>query len=456
MPARQDLPTAPGSMVVAAAAIAAMAVVVLLFPMPRGSWDVWAAVFIGPAVFFASLPAFARQARREGERRVYTLLIVALLAKLVFSVLRWHHAFNVVEKADAQAYDRIGGEIALRFLQGDFTTGLANLYDTNFIRFFTGGLYTVIRPSALGGFLIYAWLAFWGSYFFYRAFVLAVPGNRRSYAKWLFFMPSMLFWPSSIGKESWLMFGIGIAAFGAAKLLTGRFVTGIVIAGTGLGLAALVRAPIAVMFGLALVVAAVLRRRERGVRTSGPVAKAAALVVYAVIGVVLVLAMQRYLVRSGFAADGLDAAIQQSQRVTATGGSEFTPAPINTPIGLVMNIVTVLFRPFFFEANTAESLVTSVEASVLLAFSALRFRSLLTALRSLRRLPYTLLATIYVLGSIVALSPVANFGIIARQRVLLYPMYLVLICLVPPPARGSVGARVVPSTDARQLVGART
>lgn len=429
MPARRE-PTASGAWIGAGIAVLGLAVVVLFFPMHRASWNVWAGVFVAPAVIFASLPAFARQAKRETAPRLYTFLVVALIVKLAFSVLRWHHAFNVVDKADAQAYDRVGGEIALRFLQGDFTTGLGNLLDTNFIRLFTGVLYTVIRPSALGGFLVYAWLAFWGTYFFYRAFVLAIPeGNRRSYAKWLFFMPTLLFWPSSIGKESWLMFGLGLAAFGTAKVLTGRFVPGIVVHAIGVGLVALVRAPIGVLSGVALVAAGFLGRKPREGRRRSFVGRIVMGAIYVGIGLLLYAAMQRYLVRSGFETGTIEEAFAESSRVTSTGGSEFTPAPINTPLGFVWNCVTVLFRPFFYEAGSLEARVTSIEATLLLIFSIVRFRSFIAAARNMRRIPYVLAAAVYVLGSIVALSPVANFGIIARQRSLIYPMYLVFLCM---------------------------
>ncbi len=151
--------------------------------------------------------------------------------------------------------------------------------------------------------------------------------------------------------------------------------------------------------------------------------------VFAVIGLGLYVVLQDYLVRNGFAGGDLGGAIDQAGRVTATGGSEFEPASAASPVGLLIVSGTVLFRPFLFEARTVEAMVTSVEASLLLFLALTRFGSIVTAIRNIRRLPYVLLAMLYVGGSIIALSPVANFGIIARQRVLVYPMFLVLLCL---------------------------
>ena len=71
-------------------------------------------------------------------------------------------------------------------------------------------------------------------FYLYRAFTIAIPdGNRRSYARLLFFLPSMLYWPSSIGKEAWMLFTLGLAAFGTARLLTGRTWRGLALAGVG-------------------------------------------------------------------------------------------------------------------------------------------------------------------------------------------------------------------------------
>ena len=74
----------------------------------------------------------------------------------------------------------------------------------------TTGVYTVIGPITLAGFLVFSSFAFWGAYLLYRAFRIAVPnGDARRYALLVFLLPSMLYWPSSIGKEAWLMLFVG-------------------------------------------------------------------------------------------------------------------------------------------------------------------------------------------------------------------------------------------------------
>ena len=447
--------SASGGLVLTAGLVFVAAyVALLLYLMQHSTWDLWGAMFVGPVLFLTTLPALAHQAEREGDARVFRFLVAALVVKMLFSLWRFYHGFYVVDLADARAYDRIGTGIATRFLAGDFDSGLGGFLDSNWIRLFTGVTYTVIRPSVVAGYLIYAWLAFWGTFLFYRAFVLAVPeGDRRSYARWLFFMPSILFWPSSIGKESWMMFGLGIGAFGAAKLLRGRILPGAVVSAIGIGLAALVRAPIAVLLGLGTVVGGVIRRPSRRLGQLAPMARLASTVLLVIATVVLLGTMRSYFERTGFGTD-LDTLVSESLRVTGTGGSEFTPASTNSPQGILMASITVLFRPFPFEANTMEAVVTSIEATVLLGFSLIRFRSFFTAFRRLREVPYAAVALVYVAGSIFGLASIANFGILARQRTLLYPMYLVLLCFLPgrPARREREGTRR-PGADTTAVAG---
>ena len=212
------------------------------------------ALFLTPVLLAASWPAFVRQARRERDLRLAQLLVLALCLKLFGSLLRYWVAIYVYDGfADALMYHDFGTELAMRFRGGEFSTGLDSLSGTDFISFFTGLTYTITGPSIFAGFLLYSWLAFWGMFYLYRPFTIAVPdGNRRSYARLLFFLPSMLYWPSSIGKEAWMLFTIGLAAFGTARLLTGRPWRGLALAGAALWLGALVRPHVTGMVALSL------------------------------------------------------------------------------------------------------------------------------------------------------------------------------------------------------------
>lgn len=410
-------------------------VAALLSLMSSLGYDAAAPLFLSPIAVVISLPALVAQARREGSRVLLWILVAALVLKLASAVARQYVALDLYSGlADATRYHEEGLRLRAQFLSGNFNTGLSSLTSTNFISFLTGIIYTIIGPSRLAGFMAFAWLGFWGQFLFYRAFTIALPeGRSRTYARLIFFLPSLLFWPSGIGKEAVTLFALGITAYGAARILSGATVRGLPIAALGLWLSALVRPHIAGMAGVALAGAYVLRPVSRQLRELAPVAKVLALTLLALVSVILILRTDRFLVDSGIdTGQGVRSVATQVSARSDEGGSEFEPSPIlespeRTPIG----VVTVLFRPLIFDARNVQTLATALEGTFLLGLSLVRIRWAIAAIGSWRRRPYVVFALLYTGMFVVAFSGVANFGLLARQRVQLLPFYLVLFCIPP-------------------------
>jgi hypothetical protein len=399
------------------------------------SYDTWGALLVAPVLILVSLPVLTRQARREGDPSVFYLLVLALLLKLAGALVRHFVAFDIYGGvADAADYDQWGTRLAEQFHAGIFHTGLDSLAGTDFIRFLTGLIYTITGPTQLGGFLVYSWLGFWGLFLFYRAFTVAVPeGRRRSYAYLVFFLPSLLFWPSSIGKEAWMTFSLGLAAYGSARMLADRTVRGLVVAGIGLWLTALVRPHVAGILGLALLAGYVVRRPRIELGLVAPLAKGAAVLVLAVLAGFLVARTDRFLTESNIGSGGsVFSVLADVSERTGQGGSKFAPSIIESPARAPVAIGTVLFRPLVFEAHNDQTLAAALEGTFLLVLSLLRVPWMVAALRSIRRQPYVAMAIVYTVLFIVAFSAVANFGLLARERVQLLPLYLVLLCVSPP------------------------
>jgi hypothetical protein len=416
-------------------AVAVLWIALLVAAFDRTSYDIWGAIVIGPILFAVTLPLLSRQARRENDSRLFWLLFLALAAKLFFGTLvRYYITIEVYHGADARSYHLEGVRISELFLHGNFDPGLKSVFTTDFINLATGILYTIIRPTLMGGFFVYSWLAFIGTFYFYRAFVVAVPeGRRRSYAWLLFFLPSILYWPSSIGKDAWLMFGLGIAAFGAALVLTGTFRRAIFPLSFGLLAAAMVRPHTAAGLAIGLVVAFVIKRSSGRVRR-GPLAKLASFAFLIVATAGIIGFTQMFLAGKGLSSEkGLTGVLENASEATSKGGSSFTTYSATTPDGLVLGTITVLFRPFVVEASTLEMLGSAIEGAFLLGLTVWRWRWLVAALKSVRRMPYLVVMMAYAGVSIIALSAVGNFGILTRQRTLIFPAYLVLLC-VPPSA----------------------
>jgi hypothetical protein len=410
---------------------------VLFTLMQHTPYDTWGPLIVTPVLILVSLPALSRHAEREGDPVVFRMLLLALFVRLGGSIARYFVAFSLYGGvADATQYHTWGVELSSRFWHGNFHTGLESLSGTDFMRLFTGIVYSVIGPSKLGGFLFFSWLSFWGLFFLYRAFVIAVPEGQRSlYGRLLFFLPSLVFWASSIGKEAWMILGLGIACLGIARLLCGQLIRGFPLTLVGLWMMALVRPHVAGMVALAFVVGVLVKRPSIGLRQLAPAVKIVSLAAVAVLAGFLVVRTDRFLQDEGVRPGaGFTSTLRFVGARTGEGGSDFQPSIVDTPTRTPVAVVTVLYRPFLSEAHNTQALLAAAEATALLALSLLRWRSIVAAVRDVRNAPYLAFAMAYVAMFIVGFSSIANFGILARQRVQMYPLFLVLLAVRPSDA----------------------
>jgi hypothetical protein len=414
----------------------------------------WAFVIIAPILFAITLPALVRQSSREGDPTLLRFLVFALFLKLIVgTLLRYYVTFYVYERADAAGYVREGTEIAQQMSQGTFHFSWGALSGTQTISFLTGVVFRFLGPTTLGGFLIFSWLAFWGMFLFYRAFVLAVPeGRARSYARLLFLLPTIWYWPSSIGKEAWMIFALGIAAFGAARALSRDTLRGITIAGLGLWLMLFVRPHMAGMFGVGFLAAFLVKRAVGSEKSYGLVWKAIGVVVVGVLAVVLVYRTAEFLNIEPTPSGAVSGLREVSTR-SDYGGSRFTPIVVSTPLRVPAAIVTVLFRPFVTETDNAQALAAALESLFLLLLTLKRLPWLLAAVRSCRRQPYVALALVYSIVFVIAYASFPNFGLLARERTQLLPFYLILLSIPAVRARNEEASDSDGKSD-RKLVSA--
>ena len=139
---------------------------------------------------------------------------------------------------------------------------------------------------------------------------------------------------------------------------------------------------------------------------------------------------------------GIVGALVQVQDRTSKGGSDFEPSVVDNPVRFPMAAVTVMFRPFLFEAHNTDARIAALESTVLMALFLLRWRWVWAALRSWRRQPYVVFCLAYAALFVIAFSSFSNFGLLARERVQLLPILLVFLAIPPPPAsRASTAAR---------------
>ncbi|OPC80250.1 hypothetical protein B4N89_04185 [Embleya scabrispora] len=420
-------------------ALAAVGVYVSVFAwaMEYRPYDTWGALIVFPLLLTVSVPLLSRFSRDEPPW-VRRLVIGALVAKLLACFARYWMSFVLYEgRADAATYDLVGRAIAPHFRDGDFTVDIGRkVIGTGFIMIVTGIVYAIVGQSLLAGYLVYSWLGFWGLYLFWRAFNVAYPdGDRRRYGKLLFFLPSLLFWPSGIGKDTWMMFTLGMAAYGVALLLVrkrGAFVF-LILGAVG---TTMVRPHVTVLLLCGLCVGYLLRNRPQQASALGPLRAAFGIVV---LGVGCVLALQQ--VGTFFGTPGIGAAqanqvIAKTQTQTAQGGSaqavDDQAALAISPAALPQSLVTVLFRPFPFEAHNIQALVASLEGVVLMGLFVVALPRLKRIPGLLIRRPYVAFVIVYTLVFALAFANIRNFGILTRERVQVFPFVLVLLAVSKP------------------------
>ncbi len=393
-------------------------------------YDVWGAFLIAPALVLVSLPLIRVAARRLGAPWFARMALFALLLKLLAGLARYLVAFVLYGGvADAAGYHSWGSRLAEQYAMGNFGAEIGrNLIGTGFVRVLTGAIYVVTGPSLIGGYLIYAWIGFWGLILALMAFRVAVPdGDLRRYAVLVLFLPSLLFWPSGIGKEAWMIFGIGLSMYGAALLLkTARH--GAVLLLLGLVATALVRPHATVMVATGLL-AAVLVRPAGRMTPLTPVVKAGGLLVALAVTVVAVLQAASFLGVEDLSTGGLQEQFDFRTGQTAQGGSAFQSAEVTSPLDLPLATVTVLFRPFPWEAGGPLPLLSSLEGLLLLALAWQSRRRILRVPAMLRSHPYLAFCLTFILLYVVVFSGFSNFGILVRQRSLVLPAFLVLLAL---------------------------
>ena len=372
---------------------------------------------------FISLPLFWYVARSDPEG---TLLFNVLLLSFGLKLLAMEYRFTGGLLADALVYNNIGADWAGLLANGEWPQ-ITRYSGTNVLRLVTAFVYLVTGQTLLGISILWSWLGLIGMLLFYKAFVTAFPGgHRRLYMLLILLYPSMLLWTSSLSKDALMMFLAGLATYGLARLNRGSGLIGWVWLIVGEGGMLAIRPHIAAIFMMALATSALIRPVRAGSLT--PFIRVAGVVLFLAVSVGVAITAARSVGIENLEAEEVEQFI--GSRQTGSGeraGSAFTPIDTSSPLGLALLIPTVLFRPFPWEAHNMNALVAAMEGFGLLALVVYRVKSVRSAIQRAMQDSFLLLAVLYMLMFIYLFSAIANFGIIARQRVMIYPFVFMLI-----------------------------
>jgi len=359
---------------------------------------------------------------------------IAFIAKVLGAAVRHYVAVVVYNRsADALVYHARGSEYVhvWRDLQVPVITSRGS--GTNFMEGLTGFIYIPYIPDELGAFVIFATLALLGQMLFYAAFRRSLAGaGLKRYALGIFFLPSLLYWPSSPGKDSIMLLALGLATWAISGMFQGKWFSMLPALAGSLAIMAAIRPHVAALlvgaFGMALLL-------SRAPKIPGGVALR--LVLFGVVGVGIAFAAVRLSASYGLSldTDSLNEFADSVTDRTSTGGSQVAGSAVTGLSDIPQAALRVLFRPLITDGGNFQVLLSAIEGTVMLGVVVLGFPRIISNLRMLRTNQYVALSLFYTFGFIVAFSTFLNLGILARQRVQELPYLLVLVVVLTLPKK---------------------
>jgi hypothetical protein len=361
----------------------------------------------------------------------FGLVMAGAIVRVLGATVRYEVLFNFYRGGgDSVQYFRESWALAEALRAMEITPFGADLWvlagerwGTGFITSLSGLVLAVLGPSLRGEFVIFSFFAFGGLVAMAVAFARVQYRRRLVFAAWIWFFPSLWFWPSSLGKESVLLLAMGLATLGYVG--DGKSINWFALA-TGIALAFLVRPHVAAVLGLAVLAAQWLARWETF--TPRRIAESAAALVGAV---VLLIAMSDNLGTQRPEADSLQGLLEWQRDQTLQGGSNIGSVPLSVT-GIPMAFVNIWMRPFVWEAHNLTALVAAAEITAFWFLVIWRRREVMQALRHWRQHRLLRFALPLLLGYTVMIGVAfGNLGLIARQRTLVFPFMLMLVLAVP-------------------------
>jgi hypothetical protein len=411
----------------------------LFFTSPR-DYDYTSSLVCVPLLAIACAVAVAHVTQNDPYLRqlLMTGLVMRVAAASLFLWVGW---FMYGGAVDAFHYWTVGLQISEDFKIIGWSAFHAPYWSTNLINNICGVMALLIGDALPTLFVAFAFVALWGGYFFLRAFTIAFPdGNRWLFGVLVILAPSILFWSSSSGKDALIQFFIAVTCYGFARLTHRAGAKGVLLCAVGLAGVLLVRAHVAAMLAIGMTFPyAVGRSGGRGATNLG----------LRILLILLLLGGTYFVVGQagsflGLKEENTSSGIQEAETVTENtqiGGSVF-----NSESSLPVRIAEspfLMFRPFPWEVHNTMALIAAVESTGWLLLCWIRRREIWSALRDWRD-PYVGFILMYLAIFCVAFAAaISNFGILMRQRIMMVPLALMLICAKQKVAIGPDRRRIL-------------
>jgi len=296
------------------------------------------------------------------------------------------------------------------------------MWGTQFIVDITASLYRVIGSSFLASMVMFAIISLWGQYLYYLTFRQVFPeADSRFAAIGLFMWPSIVYWTAALGKDSLMLFSLGLASFSMAKLSKNKTMGMVSLLALGVTGCLLVRPHIAVLAIISMVASFTLVRK---VSTGKATRKVVPLVMLLAASMALVYLLAQLLQITNIV-EGQNK-IERSMQYNQMDGSGFNSSP--NPLYRVILAPLLLVRPFPWEINGVPAAFASTEGIVLFGLAFYQRKRLRAVLKAASTSGFLAFLLWFISLNIVFLGATSsNFGLLARERVMIMPMIIMLL-----------------------------
>lgn len=398
----------------------AMAICVFI----EGEFD--AAVLVVPSIVMLCLALIAVITRNNSF--LFKVMIVALLAKLFAA---WTYAsVSAFQGSDTRwVYFETARQISASADGISSFFPLHNLWGTNAIIAIGAYIFALIGPSLLAAMVLFAVVSFWGQFLFYCAFTRAFPAaDCRPVALALFFFPSIVYWTATFGKDALMLMAIGLITYGVARRFDAKGWMTILV---GFVLASVVRPHVGAFLSISLFVSYLMADLGQNRKIVGLKFLLFPLFLAVCCGVVIYA-------RSSLEVSSLEDAQSMSDysyKYNQVGGSAFGDSD-NSMTSRLAQSPFLMFRPFPWETNNGPAAIASCEGSLLLFLVVSRRSPLLKLVVKGRSIPLVAFTvSFFLIFSLVFSISLSNFGLLARQRVMVLPLVLLLLLSSKSPAK---------------------
>ena len=186
-----------------------------------------------------------------------------------------------------------------------------------------------------------------------------------------------------------------------------------------------------------------LRRRSWRESRLGLLGRLAGLAVLIGLGAVILAQTASFFNVDNLDQGSVEQVLDRTDVQSSDGDAAFDSPRLSSPSEYPYAVVSVLFRPFPWEAGMPQALVAAAEGLVLMVLFAFSLRRLARISWYAVRTPYVAFALAYTAMFVLAFSAIGNFGLLTRQRTQVLPLVLVLLA-VPAGIRRHVDEEVPP------------